>query len=72
VLYSDDSEAPVEIKKLLLDLKEKDKYRAFDKAAYIPGAMVDDNDEMTGAVGFVILFKGDKLCRIVYGLPTAG
>jgi hypothetical protein len=34
--------------------------------------VADDNDEMIGAVGFVILFNGDKLCRIVYGLPTAG
>lgn len=28
-------------------------------------------DETAGA-GFVILFNGDKICRIVYGLPTAG
>ena len=44
----------------------------FEKAAYVPVAMVNEKNETAGAVGFVIPFNGDKICRIIYGFPTAG
>lgn len=63
---------PQSIHKVLSDLKEPDYYSSYENVFYLPGALVDEKGNITGAIGFAVLTKGNKIVRIVYGLPTGG
>jgi hypothetical protein len=62
----------VSLYKLITGLKEPDYYQNYEKAFYVPGVLLDENNEVSGAIGFAVLINGKKISRIVYGLPTAG
>lgn len=62
----------ISIRKILTDLKEPNYYNSYEKAFYIGGTLIDEDENITGAVGFVVLINNNRIARIVYGLPTAG
>lgn len=61
---------PIQIYKILSDLKEAGYYREYEKAIYI-GISESNSSGGRLAKGIVLLINNDKISRIVYGFPTA-
>ncbi len=60
------------LQRILITSKPKDYYSMYEHVSYQQGVIVNKNGESVSPLGFAILFKDNKVDKIVYGFSNAG